>query len=182
MRSLIYAISILLAAAVCGATAQDAMSGTLYLTPGYSLTKTSGASVAAITVGRVLGVTNVYGTNANQMNTWAAESFTLTNGASREFALSALTNAFGPVAFWRVNFLVVKAGASNANAIVVGGAAADALPVFSSTDDTVSVVAGGAVMVYKPDAAGIVSTGKVMKIANGGTNTVTGELYIGGAK
>jgi len=176
------------ALAVAGQTrAQDSFSGTLSVSPIYTLTLTNGASVLQESVGRVVQHAVAFGTNgtaaAPQMNAWFRETGTLTNGQERVFSCAALTNGFGQaMSLWRVNLLIVhSSGASNVDALVVGGAA-DHLPALGATNQTAAVLPGGLFMAYAPDAAGYAATGKVIRLANGGTNPLAYAVYVGGAR
>ena len=104
-----------IAAALFAAAAfgQDSLSGILYLTPGFTMTQTNGASVMQEAVGRVLGQTTTFGTNgtaaAPQMNAWFRETGMLTNSEERVISCVALTNGFGQaMTLWRVNLLIVQ--------------------------------------------------------------------------
>lgn len=183
----ILTLAVLLAGLMSAARAQDSFSGVLFLTPGYTLTQTNGASVLSETVGRVLAQTNTFGTNgtiaAPQMNAWFREVGTLTNGQERVLSCAALTNAFGTAMnLWRVNVLIVHStGTNNVDALSVGGLA-DHLPVLGETNQTAVVRPGGVFMATAPYATGIVSTNKVIRLLNLGTNDLDYAVYVGGAK
>lgn len=180
-------IFVLVAILAASAFAQDSLTGSLYLTPGFTMTQTNGASVMQETVGRVLAKSTTYGTNgtmaAPQMNAWFRDTGTLTNGQERVVSCAALTNGFGQAMnLWRVNLLIVQStGTNNLDALAVGGMA-DHLAVLGATNQTAVVAPGGVFMAYAPDAAGIVSTGKVIRLVNLGTNALAYAVYVGGAK
>ena len=169
------------------ACAQDSLTGSLYLTPGFTMSQTNGASVMQETVGRVLAQSTTYGTNgtmaAPQMNAWFRETGTLTGNQERVLSCAALTNGFGQAMnLWRVNLLIVQStGTNNLDALSVGGTA-DHLPMFGATNQTASVAPGGVFMAYAPDAEGIVATGKLVRLLNLGTNALSYALYVGGAR
>lgn len=173
---------------LCGiASAQDSLTGTLFLTPGFTITQTNGASVLTEVVGRVLEKATTLGTNgtiaAPQMNAWFREVGTLTNGQERVLSCAAMTNGFGTsMNLWRVNLLIVQStGTNNLDALSVGGTA-DHLPMLGATFQTAVVAPGGVFMAYAPDAAGIVATGKLVRLLNLGTNALSYALYVGGAR
>lgn len=176
----------MLAAALC-ASGQDSLSGVLYVTPGFTLTQTNGVSVLRETVGRVLAQTTTYGTNgtiaAPQMNAWYGEAGTLTNGQERIISCAAMTNGFGQAMnLRRVNLLIVQStGTNNVDALSVGNAA-DHLPMLGATNQTATVLPGGICMATAPDAAGLVATGKVIRLLNLGTNALSYAVYVGGAR
>lgn len=177
----------ILAMAAATAAAQDSLTGVFYVSPQLTMTKTNGASTLTEAVGRILSQSTSYGTNgtitAPQMNAWASEAGTLTNGEERVFSCAALTNGFGEALnLWRVNVLIVHSSSTNnVDALSIGGAS-DHLAVFGDTNQTATVRPGGVFVATAPDAAGIVSTGKVVRLANTGTNDLSFVVYIGGAR
>lgn len=181
----IAALALLLSA--LAAQAQDSMSGVLYLTPGYTLTKTNGVAVNTLVVGRLVAATNTFGTNgtavAPQMNTYIVDTITLTNGETRTYNLDALTNQFSQACdISRVNFLAVKVAASTnaAGPVTVGNLAAH-VGIFGATNQSAAVQNGGCLAVFAPDATGWDANGKFLHLANG-TNATAVEVHIGGAK
>ena len=177
------------------AQAQD-FSGPLTVAPFWSASQTNGSAVSTIAVGNIISQSHTYGTNANQMNGLALVSGTLTNGQAIELNLSSMTNAFGPVSFLRLNFIAVRSPTNNAwlgtgtnaamtgtNALVVGNAASDQFAAWlGGTNQTVAIRPGGLLLLTSP-ISGYVSTGKLFRIANvGDTNSITYELYFGGAQ
>ena len=177
------------------AQAQD-FSGPLTVAPYWNASQTNGSAVSTIAVGNILAQSHTYGTNANQMNAIALRSGTLTNGQTLDVNLSAMTNAFGAVNFARVNFIAVRSPTNNAwlgtgtnatmtgtNALVVGNAASDQFAEWlGDVADTVVIRPGGLLLLTSP-ISGYVSTGKLFRIANvGDTNSITYELYFGGAQ
>lgn len=185
MKKTILALAVF-AAALC-ASGQDSLSGIFYVTPGFTLTQTNGASALQETVGRVIAQNTAYGTNGTvaspQMNAWFGQTGTLTNGQERILSCAALTNGFGQAMdLWRVNLLIVHStGTNNVDALAVGGIA-DHLPVMGDTNQTSVVRPGGVYVASAPDAAGIVATGKVIRLANLGTNSLSYAVYVGGAR
>jgi len=174
---------LVLAMAVC-ASGQDTFTGTLYLYPNYALTVTNGASVISETVGRVVAQANTFGTNgtavAPQMNAWFSDSFALTNGEERLFSMDAVTNNFGQeLDLFRVNFAVVKVGATTNDASVTVGDCAAHLGLFGATNQSAVVGNGGCLRMFAPDATGWPADGKVLRIV-AGTNAANVVLYIGG--
>lgn len=189
MKALPIQLAVLLSAA--SALAQN-FSGTLTVAPAWKATQTNGAALSTIELGTILSQAHAYGTNANQMNALALRSGTLTNGETLDVSLAAMTNAFGPVAFARVNFIAVRSPTNNAmvgtnmvgtNALVVGNAASDQFAAWlGGTNQTVAIRPGGLLLLTSP-ISGYVSTGKLFRIANvGDTNSITYELYFGGAQ
>ena len=172
----------IIAAATCWAQIQ--FTGRLQLYPEWNHIKTEGASVVIETMGRIVDATHTTGTNAAQMNAFARTAGTLTNGAETVHDLQAINNSFGDtVVFYRLNFLAVNSAATNTDTITVGGATGSVFSAWAgATNHTVTVRPGGTFMLYAPDATGYVSTNGNLRIANDGTNSVTYELYIGGAQ
>lgn len=172
----------ILVLSVLSSQAQD-FSGTLTVAPLWKAAQTNGAALSTIELGTILSQAHTYGTNAFQMNAIALRSGTLTNGQERVLSCAALTNGFGQAMnLWRVNLLIVQStGTNNLDALAVGGTA-DHLAVLGATNQTATVAPGGVFMAYAPDAAGIVATGKVIRLANLGTNALSYAVYIGGAR
>ena len=178
------------------AQAQD-FSGTLTVTPNWQASTTSGAAVVKLSLYTLLSQSHTYGTNHNQMQSLILRSGTLTNGESVTLNLADVTNGFGQaVNLSRINFIAIRSPTNNAmigtgtnaamtgtNCLVIGNAASDQLAagLFGGTNQTQTVLPGGMWMVTAPIMGGIVSTGKLLKIANvGDTNSMLYEAYIGG--
>jgi hypothetical protein len=177
---------LVLAAAVC-VHGQDTFTGVLYLTPGYTLTQTSGASVVSETVGRVLAQTNTFGTNgtsvAPEMNAWFSTKLALTNAEERVWSLDAITNNFGQeMDLFRVNLAIVKVGATTNDASVTVGDYPAHLGLFGATNQSAVVGNGGCLMMLAPSATGWEADSKVLRIVAGTNATQTVEVYLGGAK
>jgi hypothetical protein len=178
-----------LIAAIIAASAGAAtitFEGRLRLAPEWVHLKTDGASSVKETFADIISASHTTGTNANQMTSLARASGTLTNGAEVVLnLLGGVYNSFGDaVTFDRVNFLCVTAGAANVNAITVGGAASNAWESWCGTTNSVTIPAGGAVMLHAPSSTGydVDGTNGNLRVANAGTNTVSYSVYIGGAE
>lgn len=118
------------------------------------------------------------GTGANQANQTFLDIRTLTASSSENLDFAGgLTDAFGnTITLTRIKALVIFAAASNANDVLVGGAASNAIAsIFGDVTDVVKVKPGGLVVLVAPDATGYAitaTTADLLKIANsaGGTS------------
>jgi hypothetical protein len=176
-------------AATFSASAQvTSLTGRIVIYPAFSYVKTSGAAVVTASFPeKLLEWSVTTGTNANQMNALYVEGpTTLTNGQAKTISLISTTNVFGDaLAFDRVNWMAVKAGTNNVDAIHIGGADPDGwAPFAGATNEVVKVLPGGLAMFQSPSAAGypVATNAHNLRILNGGTNAATYELYIGGAQ
>jgi len=165
--------------------AATTFSGRLVVLPNWTHQKTTGASSLTETFSDLLSWTHTSGTNANQMNTIVVESGTLTNSQAATIDLTSATDGFGdPITFASVRFLAVAADADNLDPIAVGSDDAEAFQwTGTGTNGTVHVRPGGLLMMVAPDATGYaVGTNGNLVVSNTGTNSVTYEVYVGGAK
>lgn len=123
------------------------------------------------------------GSGINQGGKVYTETVSLAASASENDDLTTSADALGAtIGLTAVKAVVLIADKTNTNPIVLGNAASNGFSApFDAATDTVSVPAGGALVLMNPTAAGwtVDSTHKVLKIANGGSGTgVTGKLII----
>lgn len=172
-----------LALAACAAFGQTTnLSGRIYINPAFSYVKTSGAAVVSATFPDKLldwSISSV-ATNPTGMTQFYIEQSSIVGENTRTINLSAVTNCFGDVmAFSKVKWVVFAPSSNNVDTMSLG-ADANHLPIFANTNWTMNV-SPGAMFVYSiPTAAGLVATGKTVKVENAGTNTSSYSLYIGG--
>lgn len=128
------------------------------------------------------------GAGANQVNRIWTDERTLAASATEDLDLAAtLTDPFGAtITFARVKALFVAASASNANNVVVGGAASNGFTTWvSGTTPAVLVRPGGLLALMAPDATGYAvtaSTGDLLKVTNSGAGTgVTYQVIVIGS-
>lgn len=118
------------------------------------------------------------GSGLGQANQVFHDTRELAASASEELDLAGvLTNAVGATAtFARVKALLVYAAKTNANNVVVGGAASNAFAsMFGAATHTQIVKPGGLWLVAADDAVGYpvtAATGDLLKIANSGAGSV----------
>lgn len=117
------------------------------------------------------------GTGADQADKIWTDTRTLTASATEDLDLAGtLTDAFGAtVTFVKVKAIVVSAAAANTNDVVVGGASATQLGIFSDASDKVPVKPGGFFVLAAPGAAGLCTVGAgstdLLKVANSAGST-----------
>lgn len=126
-------------------------------------------------------------TNAQASKVFA-DRRTLAASASEELDLAgSLVDALGAtITFTKIRALLIEASSANANTVVVGGAAANAVAtLFGDATDTLVVRPGGVALLVAPDTAGYAvtpATGDLLKVANGGAGTaVTYDITVLGA-
>ena len=168
------------------ALADTTFSGTFRATTTWQHTKAVGASTLNETLPTLFVWTHVNGTGSDQMNALASSSATLAAGATNTVSLGAAVNGFGDaVAFSRVAFLAVRAAASNASDIVVGGSASGAFESWTdAAGATFTVKPGGLALFIAPGTNGYTvggATNLMIRNASSESNAVY-DLYIGGAK
>lgn len=128
------------------------------------------------------------GTGANQADMIWSDQRTLAASATEDLDLAGvLVGAFGNVlTFARVKAIIVRAAATNANAVVVGGAASNGLVGWvADATDKLNIRPGGMFELVAPDATAYpvaAGTGDLLRIGNGGAGTsVTYDIVIIGA-
>jgi hypothetical protein len=160
-------------------------SGKLLVMPSWTHTDATGPATVSETFSRLLEWDHTSGTTSNQMDQLFRERVTLTNSAERVIDIAGgVTNAFGSViTFAEVRFFAVISPSSNLNAITVGAADTNAFSTWcGDTNHTATIRPGGIMLLVAPDAtAYAVSTNGNIKVLNAGTNSVTYDLYVGGA-
>jgi hypothetical protein len=167
------------------------LSGTMFVWPNWTHSKTSAVSGAVVTetLGKLIESPVAFGTNgtvsAPQMSKLARSSGTLTNSASVTLDLQAIANSFGDtLTFTSVQFLAVKSQAQTnfTDALVVGNAASNQFASWAgAVDETVRVLPGGIFVAYAPALGyATASTNGLLKIANSGTNSLVYEIFIAG--
>jgi hypothetical protein len=173
------AFSFLLSALSFFSVAQTTdFSGSLYVSPNWSHTKTSGVSTVTEKFSRILDQPHTYGTNASQMTAVVMISGTLTNSQAAVVPLATgVADAFGDtIVFSRISVLAVKASADNLGPITLGTSTTNWL---SATNATAIIRPGGLILLTAPDAAGY-SAGS-LTISNASTNTVSYSITVGGS-
>lgn len=126
------------------------------------------------------------GTGANQAKNHWHDQRTLAASASESLDLAGgLTNLLGEVlTFTKIKAIFIFAATANTNNVEVGGAAANAFPLFKDATDIYPAPPGGIFLVTFPDANGkavTAGTGDLLKIANSGAGTgVTYDIVIVG--
>lgn len=127
------------------------------------------------------------GTTAGKMDLLWSSKRTLSASASEEIDLRGdLVDLLGQTCvFVDVRMICIVAASTNTNAVLVGGAAANAfINWVGDASDIVSVRKGGCLFLYNPNDPGYAvtaGTGDLLKIANSGAGTaVTYDIYIGG--
>ena len=185
MKRWLIPILCLMAVAAIGATT---FSGNTLVRLAWAHQKTGTTTTAEDFSGdanRLFDWDHTSGTASNQMNTLFRETVTLTNGQARTVNLATgVANAFGDtVTFDEVRFLAVTTLAANLNNITVGNAATNEFDSWcGGTNQTITVVPGGTWIMVAPNTAGYdSSTDGNLKILNSGTNSVTYDLWVGGA-
>ena len=125
------------------------------------------------------------GTAANQADLLFSDTRTT---ATEELDLAAgLTDAYGStITMARVKAILIKAAAANTQDVYVGGAAANGfITPFVDATDKLIVRAGGAFLLWAPDAtayAVTAGTGDLLKIAAAdGSTPITYDIIIIGA-
>jgi len=162
----------------------ETFSGNLLVRPQWTHTKT-GATTASEAFSTLYNWTFTSGTNANQMNQLWTDQRTLTASATETLDLAGgITNTFGTVlTMAEVSLMVVSSATANTNTIIIGNAAANEFDSWlGGTNHTITVRPGGFFLLAAPDVDGYtVSTDGNLKISNGGTGSITYDIYIGGS-
>jgi len=122
------------------------------------------------------------GTAANQFQVgWADERSTNSTGESLDLA-GSLTDAFGrTLTFTAVKVLSVEASSSNTNTVKVGGGSNAFINWIANSSDIVEVRPGGCLIVAATDTTGYgvtADTGDILKVASGGTGSVTYKVVV----
>jgi len=126
------------------------------------------------------------GTGANQMDIIWHDQRTLAATTSENLDLAgSLTDTYGTtLTFVKVKFIYVGAATANGGLIQVGGAASNAFVNWvANSSDIIQVRAGGAFILYTPDATGYAvtaGTDDILKINNTDSAEATYDIVIGG--
>ena len=174
--------------AMAAVAALGAFSGSLIVQPSWTHTGASDLSTASETFDTLLNWTFTDGDAADKMDALYVERRSLAASGSEDLDLAGgITNTFGEVlTLTKVRMLIVRPNSTNLNTISVGGAAANGFAAWSgATNHTVTVRAGGTLMLLAPDATGYAvtaGTGDLLTIQNDGTNGVSYDIYIGGSE
>ena len=122
----------------------------------------------------VRGVNLKDGTGANQAQVLFHDTRTLADGANETLDIQdgSLTDAFGTaVTIEKLKALYIKNNSTNAN-LLIGGAASNAIGLFSDSTDKAVVKPGGEYLVTAPDSTGLdTSINASIKIAHDGTGS-----------
>ncbi len=114
---------------------------------------------------------------ANQADVLWSDTRTLNASTTENIDLAGvLSSAFGStITAAKLKFIIVTAASGNTNNVLVGGAAANALPLFADATDIVAVKPGGVFLLGTPIIGGqatvTAGTGDILKIANSGATT-----------
>ena len=168
--------------AFCLPVFAETFSGTLLVRPDWTHEKVS-TSTAYEKFTALFNWAFTSGHSTNQMNQlWVARR-SLASGASSVFNLAgAVTNSFGTkLTMDEVRLMAVSLPSSNLNTLVIGGATNNTFAAWTgAANDTVTIRPGGFFLLVGPDATGyVVSSNGNLKFANGGTNTITFDIWIG---
>lgn len=153
-----------------------------------ALTGTPDVGEARYTFDEATTIDLSLGTGARQANNAFTDVRTLAASASEPLDLAgSLGNPLGAtLTFTAVKAIKVEADETNANNVVIGGAASNAfLGPFVDATDKISLAPGGVALLVNPTAAGwtvTAATGDLLQIANSGagsgvsyTITILGE-------
>ncbi len=126
------------------------------------------------------------GTGAGKAEAIYHAQRTLGVSANEELDLNGvLTGAFGVAKdFTKLKALVVYAAVGNTNNVLVGGAATNAVPIFSDVTDKAVVKPGGMFFLFDPSIGGYTvtpATGDLLRIENsaGGTSVTYDIIVVG---
>ena len=115
------------------------------------------------------------GVAAGQLDKLFADSRTLAASATESLDLAgSLTDPLGQaLSFAKVNVLMVRAAATNANDVVIGGAASNGFTSpFGAADDKIKIRPGGCVLLFCDAGYAVTAgTGDQLQIANGGAGS-----------
>ena len=135
-----------------------------------AVTETVTAQVPATELRRQQSLAN--GTGANQADEMFSDTRTLGASSNEDLDLAGtLTNAFGDtITFARVKVIKVSAASGNGGNIVLGAAATNTFTgPFGAATHTISIPAGGEILLMAPDAtawAVTAGTGDLLRVAN----------------
>ncbi len=182
MRKLITQAAIALLASASILIAATEFSGNLLLRPAWTHKKTN-ATTTSEAFPQLFNWDFTNGGSTNQMDQLWHSQRSLTNGANEVIDITGgITNAFGDVlTMSEVRMMIISMTAAQSNTVVIGGATNNAFASWlGDPSDTVILRPGGIFLLVGPDAPGYaVSTNSNLKIPNGGTNTVTYDIYLG---
>jgi hypothetical protein len=125
-------------------------------------------------------VTLTNGAGANQADQSFHDKRTLAASSSEELDVAgSLSDAFGDtITLARVKVLYVK-NLSAGDKLIIGGAAANALGLFSDASDKLELRPGGIVVITAPDADGVaVGSNDKLKLAHSGDTTTNLDYEI----
>jgi hypothetical protein len=163
------------------------VSGTAKVTPILTHEATTGLTSPKEDLQTIFTWAVTSGTGADQMDLLFLEQRTLTNSASEELDLVAgVTNSFGDIlSFARVKMFAVFAATGNVSYVTVGGSTNGAWTNWvDAVNDQINVRPGGIAAFFAPAATAYTvtsGTGDKLLITNPSTNSVTYDIYIGGA-
>jgi len=120
------------------------------------------------------GVTFSEGEGANQIDMVFHDQRTLVDGANETLDIhdGSLTNKVGvPITMDKLKALYIKNGSTEAG-LIIGGAAADQLGLFSDVSDKLVLPPGGEFLIIAPGASGIdCSSNSDLKLEHDGTGS-----------
>ena len=180
-------VAAILSVAVVVKVLAASVTGNAQIRPNLTHADTAGLSSPVESIGTIFTWAVTAGTGANQMDLLFIDQRTIAASTNETLDLAAgVTNSFGDVlTFARVKFLAIGGATANSGAVTVGGAAANAFTNWvDDATDQINVRPGGAVVFFAPAATGYpvtAGTGDQLLITNPNTNSVTYDIYIGGA-
>lgn len=164
------------------------LSSTLAVSAFTELSGPSGLGTARVPAGLSRAVTLASGTGLGKADKAYTARRTIAASGSEDLDLAGvLQDAFGaPITFVRIKGLVIAAGVSNSNNVVIGNATSNAWAALLNATGTITLRPGAvlAAIAGAEDAAYAVtaSTGDVLKVANsGGGSAVSYDICIVGA-
>ena len=162
------------------------LTASLRLSINWALTKSLDLSTPRDSGSQLLGPEYADGSGANQADSMWHDERTLAVSANETLDLNAITDALGTAkTISKLKALVIynvpaSEGGQDAAALIVGGADATQVPIFSDpTTDKILVAPGGLFVLTAPLAAGIdISTNKNLKIAHDGAGSSAAKFRI----
>ena len=183
-RLALWTVCVLTLGAIAAAVASESFSGSLLIRPSWTHTS-EGVTTGSESFDTLLSWTHTNGDTTNQMNQVWVSRRSLASNASEVIDIDgAITNIFGTVlTVAEVRFFAVVSASTNTTAIAVGNAPSTAFATWvRSSDDSVIVRPGGALVLVAPDATAYAVSGNGnIGITNLGASAVAYDVWIGGS-
>ncbi len=149
----------------------------------YKQTYTNTLDIEAVTSSLTKSITKSFtdGTGASKAQAAWTDIRSLATTTSEDIDLTALTNAFGDLAFTSVKLLIINVlTATTGYRLLVGGASSNAWSAFvDDPSDIVHIGAGSAFVITDwIDGLDVDSTHKVLKVENPSGGTVQYEIIV----